>query len=195
MTVSENLKKSIEEKNIKAVRDCLLACIVIDPSMSKSFNTSFQYCLDNGITEAELYEVHDNGNLDIEATKENFSLLCGQLRTNFSKERLEKIKEIASVIYPAVEDNKSKNSEKKSVLAWFDRHPEVRLIIASSVGALVLGIAGGCLFKKDISNIDKEIKMIQKGVAFGIGFGSVVGAALGTTAGIVINKFLKKKQE
>lgn len=43
--------------------------------------------------------MHDNRPMSDKVTNENLALLCGQLRTNFSKERLDKIKEIGKKLY------------------------------------------------------------------------------------------------
>ena len=98
--VSDNLKKSVSEKNIVAIRDGLWSRIALDPNFTDGFPESWDYCLKNGISESELYENHDNRPMSDEVSLENFSKLCGQLRTNFSKERLEKIKEIGRKLYP-----------------------------------------------------------------------------------------------
>ena len=98
--VSKNLKKAVEEKNIVAIRDGLWSRITLDPNFTEGFPKSLEYCLNNGISESELYEIHDNRPISDEVSLENFSKLCGQLRTNFSKERLEKIKEIGRKLYP-----------------------------------------------------------------------------------------------
>lgn len=202
MSVNKDLKDDIEKKNLKAIRDDLWGYIVLDPTLTKSFKTALQYCFDNGISESELYETHDGGNLNVEATKENFSKLSGELRSNFSKERLEKMKEIASIVYPPLMEEK--NQKKKFALAWFDRHPDLRLILASSASALILGVIGSIAFKKQISTLSPEmtkqeleafinaIKGNHKTVVFGTILSSVIGAGLGTTAGIMINKFSGK---
>ena len=196
MSVHEILRDAVAKKNIGEIRNYLWSTIVLDPGFSSSFPNALKYCFDNGITEAELFEPHDGRDLNVEPTQDSFSLLGGQLRTNFSKERLEKMKEIGKILYPPIE-NKQK---KANALSRFDRDDVLRLMAASSAGALVFGIVGVCLFKKDITGIDiaelgKKVAMVQRGVAFGFGFGAVVGAGLGAAAGIVINKIMGKERD
>lgn len=88
------------EKDIVAIRDGLWATMAIDPSYTNNFPVSWKYCLDNGISENEIYEPHDGRPISDEVSDDNFSNLAGQLRTNFSKERLDKMKEIGRKLYP-----------------------------------------------------------------------------------------------
>ena len=87
MSVSDKLKTDVAARNLTAIRGDLWSRITIDPNFTDGFPEGWQYCLDNGITEAELYQEHDGRDIDLEPTGENFDFLCGQLSTNFSKER------------------------------------------------------------------------------------------------------------
>lgn len=163
MSVSEKIKQSVASKDIRAVRDGLWSCIVLDPNLTKSFADCWAYCKDNGISEDELYEKHDNRPMSDEISDENFSQLCGQLSTNFSKERLDKIKEIGRKLYP-LEEDKSPRKEESLV----DMIQEKKEIICGAVAGAVIGRVAG-------------------GVVGGV-IGGVVGGVVGASIGSAINK-------
>ena len=100
ISISEEIKNYVAEKNIPAIRDYLWGCIAFDPNFTTKCKDCLDYCQQNGITDDLLYAEHDGRELNDEISEENFDKLCGQLRTNFSKERLEKIKEIGRKLYP-----------------------------------------------------------------------------------------------
>ena len=98
--VSEEIKNYVAAKNVEGIRADLWIYIGIDPNFTKDFIENLNYCLKNGISENELYENNDGRSMSDEVTNDNFAKLCDQLRINFSKERLEKIKEIGRKLYP-----------------------------------------------------------------------------------------------
>jgi hypothetical protein len=98
--INKEIKNYVSAKNIEGIRADLWIYIGIDPNFTKDFIENLNYCLRNGISESELYENHDNRHMSDEVTNDNFAKLCDQLRINFSKERLEKIKEIGRKLYP-----------------------------------------------------------------------------------------------
>ena len=100
ISISEEIKNYVAAKNTEGIRADLWVYIGIDPNFTKDFIENLNYCLKNGISENELYENHDGRSMSDEVTNDNFAKLCDQLRINFSKERLEKIKEIGRKLYP-----------------------------------------------------------------------------------------------
>lgn len=114
MSISEELKKDVAEKNISAIRNDLLGNIPFDLNFSKDFKESLDYCLKNGISDDLLYVEHDGRELSDEVSKSNFNNLHAQLRINFSKERLEKIKEIGRKLYPVKEEKPVSQNPYKS---------------------------------------------------------------------------------
>ena len=98
--INKEIKNYIADKNIEGIRADLWIYIGVDPNFTKDFIENLNYCLRNGISESELYENHDGRSMSDEVTNDNFAKLCDQLRINFSKERLEKIKEIGRKLYP-----------------------------------------------------------------------------------------------
>ena len=182
MGVSETLKDAVSRKDVVAIRDSLWSRIALDPNFTKGFPESLKYCLDNGITEACLYEQHDSRPMSDEVTNENFNALCGELSTNFSKERLEKIKEIGRKLYPATEEkihsqtsdtqnngyrrsNKAPSSNQKDG----DSGLLPKLCLWVALGAISGGLIGGLLFKKAI-------------------IGTIAGAALGVAGATCTRK-------
>lgn len=98
--INKEIKNYVAAKNIEGIRADLWIYIGVDPNFTKDFIENLNYCLRNGISESELYENHDGRSMSDEVTNDNFAKLCDQLRINFSKERLEKIKEIGRKLYP-----------------------------------------------------------------------------------------------
>ncbi|MCR5620346.1 MAG: hypothetical protein K6G18_00645 [Treponema sp.] len=100
MSVSENLKKAVEEKNIDDIRGCLWSCIAVDMNMTGRFKESLGYVLSNGINEYELFQDDDGTPFKTEASKDNFSELGGLLRVNFSKKKLDALRKMGLSLYP-----------------------------------------------------------------------------------------------
>jgi len=159
MTVSDELKKNVAEKNIPAIRDDLWGCIAFDPNFTMKCKDCLDYCQQNGITDDLLYAEHDGRELNDEISEENFDKLCGQLRTNFSKERLERIKEIGRKLYPVKEEKPVSQNPYKST----ETH---RQTTASSSS----GESG------------------DSGLHFGLFIGAAIGAAIGVAIGGYIVK-------
>lgn len=184
MSVSDNLKKSVSEKNIVAIRDGLWSRIALDPNFTDGFPENWDYCLNNGITESDLYENHDNRPMSDEVSLENFSALCGQLRTNFSKERLNKIKEIGRKLYPPMEEkthsqtsNTQSTVRRRTVTSSASNSNQSDgdsglLIAGLAIGALAGGLLGGFIFGKAVA----------------VGIGAIAGAAVGGAAGAKLSK-------
>lgn len=165
MSVSDKLKTDVEAKNLAAIRDDLWSRIALDPNFTAGFPESWQYCLDNGITEAELYQEHDGRDIDLEPTGENFDLLCGQLSTNFSKERLDKIKEIGRKLYPVKAESQTFGNVNKEPKPRGKEPGESGLLFAGiAIGAIAGGAIGAAIFGKAVA----------------AAVGAVIGAAGGT---------------
>lgn len=181
MAVSEKLKKAVSEKDYVAIRDALWSRIALDPNFTKGFPESLEYCYQNGISENDLFEKHDERPMSDEVTNDNFSSLCGELSTNFSKERLEKIKEIGRKLYPVKEEkpvsqNPYKSTEthrQTTASSSSGESGDSGLLLAVGAGILIGaiggGILGGLLFKKAL-------------------IGAIAGAAIGAGAGAKLSR-------
>lgn len=149
MSVSDNLINAVSEKDIQSIRDCLAASIVFDPNLTRGFSESLKYCLENGITEDELYERHDGRSLDRPATKEAFSDLCAELGTNFSRERVDAIRNVGRKLHPP---KQGLDNEERHGRGRMEKRKAENMALPMAVfaigGAIVGGIVGGLLLKK-----------------------------------------------
>ena len=171
MSVSENLVKAVSNRDIQSIRDCLAANIVFDHNMTKGFAESLKYCLENGISEAELYERHDGRSLERAETMDAFSDLCGELGTNFSRERIDAIRGLGEKLHPL--KHKVADEGRGSCCAENPK-PDIALLPLAGFalgGAIVGGLALGLIFKK-----------------------MLVGAVVGGIAGAVLGKKLGKSK-
>ena len=168
MSVSEKLKTAVMAKDISAIRDCLWSRIVLDPNFTNGFPESWKYCLDNGIAEAELYEPHDGRPLTEDVSDDNFSALSGQLRTNFSRERLDTIKRIGRALYPPKPNEVNGTA---SVSSGPPRSYDAKQIFiscaAAAIGVAVGGAVGGFLLRRVL-------------------IGAIVGGVAGGVAGVML---------
>ena len=183
MSVSDKLKTDVAARNIAEIRDDLWARITIDPNFTEGFPENWKYCLDNGIAESEIYQKHDGRDIDLEPTGENFNLLAGQLSTNFSKERLDKMKEIGRKLYPPVNEEKAKSqtsahvdgkTEPTGKEPSYDSGEAGLLPLAAgiAIGAIAGGAIGAAIFGKAVA----------------AAVGAVIGAAAGGTIGATQSK-------
>lgn len=178
MAVTEKLREAVSSRDYVGIRDALWSRIALDPNFSKGFPESLNYCLEQGILEKDLFEEHDNRPMSDEVSNDNFSALCGELSTNFSKERLEKIKEIGRKLYPVEEKPKSQTSTQTSgthrTTASSAKNDSADSGLLIAVGAGVLlgaiggGILGGLLLKKAVLGAVAGAA-IGAGVAAGVG--------------------------
>ena len=181
MSVSNSLKDAVSKEDIAVIRDDLWGCIPFDPNFTRGdFKESWDYCMANGIAEEKIYEKHDGKDLNLEPTGENFDLLVGQLRVNFSKERLDKIQKIGRELYPVNEENPenqtSAHVDGKTKPTGRESSPDSEdsglLLAGIAIGAIAGGIIGAAIFGK----------------ALAAAVGAVIGAAAGGTIGATRSK-------
>lgn len=109
--VTDNIKKAVASKDLFSIRSYLTALIITDKTLSGNFKDCFEYCLKNGILEAQIYEAHDGAELLNDVSEDNYKNLRADLNGNFSKQRVETLKQIAMQLYPPQMD-KNENSNK-----------------------------------------------------------------------------------
>lgn len=85
MAVSEKLKKAVESGNVKEVRDWL-CCALMTLDAGETYEESLDYCKKNNVT--GIYDKHDGKNVDLPVSNDNAAQLMGELRVNFSEERV-----------------------------------------------------------------------------------------------------------
>lgn len=97
--VDEKFKAAVAQRDMAAVRDGLRNRLLIDHNVSGGmFREYMDYCEQNGLADS-LYQAHDKRALPEENTEENFDTLAGQLSTNFSRDRLERVVAIAQAVW------------------------------------------------------------------------------------------------
>lgn len=109
MSISSNLQNAVEQKNIEVIREELRAKIPLDPTLTKGFAESLKYCLDNGI---DVYESDDGRELPTENSADSFEVIVGMIQTNFSKEKLNALSNIALVVYGNTKKSSDSEPEK-----------------------------------------------------------------------------------
>lgn len=109
--VTDNIKKAVASKDLFSIRSYLIALILTDKTLSGNFKDCFEYCLQNGILESQIYEAHDGAEISAQISEANYKNLRADLNGNFSKQRVETLKQIAMQLYPPQMD-KNENSNK-----------------------------------------------------------------------------------
>ena len=100
--ISEALKESVKRKDLIAIRAALQSKILLDHDMETGdFNENLNFCLQNGISEKELFVKLDDVNpVSNEISSENFKKMYSFLGVNFAKERVECLKKITKTLWP-----------------------------------------------------------------------------------------------
>lgn len=100
--VSAALKKHVKNRDLIAIRGVLQSKILMDHDMEfGDFDKNLKFCLQNGISEDELFVKLDDSNPISDAgSQENFKAMYGYLGVNFSKERVECLKKITKALWP-----------------------------------------------------------------------------------------------
>ncbi|WP_086252394.1 hypothetical protein [Campylobacter devanensis] len=98
--ISKDLQTKVEARDFNAIRLALGIGLQFDQNVFGNFTEIVGYCKAKGIELDDLYQEHDGRSVDLEATKDNFAELIGQLSTNFSRQRLEKVLEITQAVWP-----------------------------------------------------------------------------------------------
>lgn len=100
--VSAALKEHVKNGDIIAIRGVLQSKILMDHDMEfGDFDKNLKFCLQNGISEDELFVKLDDSNpISDEVSQENFKAMYSYLGVNFSKERVECLKKITKALWP-----------------------------------------------------------------------------------------------
>jgi hypothetical protein len=145
-SITETLDEAITAKDIPAIKSVLSTCFVEDPGFSKgTLDESIKYCLSHGITENELFDVHDGSIFSdnpTEWTRDYYSSQRVDFRANFSKERLEHLRKVGKKLFPAsqprspadVKKNYQTPERESEIPSW------VPIAVAAVVVAAVVGV-------------------------------------------------------
>ena len=100
--ISEALKESVKRKDLIAIRAALQSKILLDHDMETGdFSENLNFCLQNGISEKELFVKLDDVNpVSNEISADNFKKMYSFLGVNFAKERVECLKNITKALWP-----------------------------------------------------------------------------------------------
>lgn len=113
--IDEKFKKAIEEQDISKVQDMLCSRLTLDHDVTGGmFHEYFEYAK-NTAGENHLFEPHDGRALSNENTEANFKLLLGQLSTNFSRERLSRVLEIAKSVWSDEQTSPKSNARQENI--------------------------------------------------------------------------------
>ena len=138
--IAENLQADIKARDFIDIRLGIGTALQFDHNVFGDFTEIIAFCKANGVQLDDLYEEHDGRNIDLEPSEDSFAELIGQLATNFSEKRLEKVLEIAQKVWPERQDNsaiqnsisndKKKNPTKYSIEREIEYDKDGNKIIA-----------------------------------------------------------------
>lgn len=97
MSLNQKFTNYVAEKNIAEIRYWLWARLSTSFEM---FEKEIKYCKSQGV---DIYQPHDNRDVDLPATENSYNKLAGELKTNFSKERVNALIKIGRILYPREE--------------------------------------------------------------------------------------------
>ena len=143
------MKQAIEEKCELSIKSCLKGIIYSDRSFSNNeFDDALEYIKSSGI---DLYKAYDGkGLLFSEAKKtiltdDDFTKAVFLLTENFCEERIQDLKNIAKVLYPAKSEEKGKiNTSKNNYNIKNNRNTKIIAVIG------VIVIIGAIAFLKSL---------------------------------------------
>lgn len=175
MSVSAKIEEGVRTHNIALVRMNLILSLNRDFG---KFQENWDYCLKNGITEEEIFQEHDGGEIKTDETAENLATLTSELSLNFSRERLTAAKRISRKLFPAQPKESTPPSaaqqRKGGSTASHGSAGENCNGTIYAVGAVIGAVAGGVIGGK-----------ISGGVLGGV-LGAVAGAFIGAVAAGII---------
>lgn len=116
--IDEKFKKAIEEQDISKVQDMLCSRLTLDHDVTGGmFHEYFEYAKsmagENHLFDP--FDPHDGRALSNENTEANFKLLLGQLSTNFSRERLSRVLEIAKSVWSDEQTSPKSNARQENI--------------------------------------------------------------------------------
>ena len=125
MSLNQNFINYVAEKNIAEIRDWLWARLSTSFEM---FEKEIKYCKSQGV---DIYQPHDNRDVDLPTTENSYNKLAGELKTNFSKERVNALIKIGRILYPREEP---KNIELHTINTNTITHSSIEIEKKKSTG-------------------------------------------------------------
>ena len=109
--IDKKFKEAVSQRNLSSLRDMLRNRLLMDHDVTGGmFKECWDECVREGVA-VSLYQEHDGRPLSGENSESNFNTLVGQLATNFSRERLEKVLSIAKSLWADEQSSSSKESK------------------------------------------------------------------------------------
>ena len=109
--IDKKFKEAVSQRNLSSLRDMLRNRLLMDHDVTGGmFKECWDECVREGVA-VSLYQEHDGRPLSGENSESNFYTLVGQLATNFSRERLEKVLSIAKSLWADEQSSSSKESK------------------------------------------------------------------------------------
>jgi hypothetical protein len=180
--INVTLDKALEKKDLDAIRRILSTFITADQSFSKGLlDERLRYCVRMGVSEEELFVPFDGGPLNENPTEWNIDYFAKQrvrFNANFSRERLEHLRQVGKKLFPKIDREKSKDETAPGPIPRTGSRQ--RNNNAMLGGAIVIGGAGA---------VAGGIAAAVSGSAVlgGVLIGGIIGAAVGAGAGAMLN--------
>ena len=135
MALSETFRKALEQKDIRMVRIIIKDSLVVDPT----FTEMEEMLREAGRAQLDLYDPHNGEELERDREQWNKAYMDSQMSAllrNFSRERLNLLKEICAVLYAGRIQN---IREKREDQARSSRETPSRFVAGGVLLALALG--------------------------------------------------------
>ena len=137
MTINNDFKNAVDTKDIRLVRIMLKDSMVVDPTF-REFNSLIQYA-ENSL--GELYDPHDNETFSSDISEWNKDLLNTEMVNvvyNFSKERIEFLKQLCRHIY----SDRVETKERERFVEAHKPLPKKQIGVGMMAGGAVATVAG-----------------------------------------------------
>jgi hypothetical protein len=182
--IDDRLNKAIADKDLGRIRQILSGFITADQGFSRAvLEEKVNYCVRMGFSESELFEEFDGEPLNENSDEWDTAYFTKQrvkFDSNFSRERLEHLKQVGKKVFfePEMEERRC-GSTDSTASPRTNRHRGSSHNAALG-GALVLGGAGAV-----IGGIVAAAS--EAAVLAGLLIGGIAGAAVGAGIGTVLD--------
>lgn len=106
--MDKNFLDSIVQEDFVSLRDMLKNRLLMDHDVNGGMFREYWTECDNAGLIQSIFQEHDGRELSDEITESNYNILVGQLATNFSEKRLNKILSLAKQIWPTEQSTPNK---------------------------------------------------------------------------------------
>lgn len=106
--MDKNFLDSIAQEDFVSLRDMLKNRLLMDHDVNGGMFREYWTECDNAGLIQSIFQEHDGREISDEITESNYNILVGQLATNFSEKRLNKILSLAKQIWPTEQSTPNK---------------------------------------------------------------------------------------